>query len=28
NGIYILGTGIGMQLIGWMIIRKIVDVEV
>jgi tight adherence protein B len=28
NGIYILGTGIGMQVIGWLIIRKIVDVEV
>ena len=28
NGIYILGTGIGMQIVGWMIIRKIVDVEV
>lgn len=28
NGVYILGTGIGMQIIGWMIIRKIVDVEV
>lgn len=28
NGIYILGTGIGMQVLGWLIIRKIVDVEV
>lgn len=28
NGIYILGTGIGMQVVGWLIIRKIVDVEV
>lgn len=28
NGVYILGTGIGMQVIGWLIIRKIVDVEV
>ena len=28
NGIYILGTGIGMQIVGWIIIRKIVDVEV
>jgi len=28
NGVYILGTGIGMQVVGWLIIRKIVDVEV
>lgn len=27
-GIYILGTGIVMQLIGWLIIRKIVRIEV
>ncbi len=28
NGIYILGTGIIMQVVGWLIIRKIVSIEV
>ncbi len=28
NGIYILGTGIVMQIVGWLIIRKIVDIEI
>jgi tight adherence protein B len=28
NGIYIIGTGIGMQVVGWLIIRKIVDIDV
>jgi len=28
NGVYILGTGIVMQIIGWLIIRKIVDIEI
>ncbi|HMV83876.1 MAG TPA: type II secretion system F family protein [Blastocatellia bacterium] len=28
NGIYILGTGIVMQMVGWLIIRKIVDIKV
>lgn len=27
-GYYILGTGVVMQIIGWLIIRKIVDIEV
>lgn len=28
NGIYILGLGVVMQVIGWLIIRKIVDIEI
>jgi len=28
NGIYILGTGMVMQVVGWLIIRKIVDIEI
>lgn len=28
NGIYILGAGVVMQIVGWLIIRKIVDIEV
>lgn len=28
NGVYILGTGIVMQIVGWLIIRKIVDIEI
>lgn len=28
NGVYILGTGIAMQVVGWLIIRKIVDIKV
>lgn len=28
NGVYILGAGVVMQVIGWLIIRKIVDIEV
>jgi len=28
KGAYILGFGVGMQVIGWLIIRKIVDIEV
>lgn len=27
-GVYIIGTGIAMQLVGWLIIRKIVDIKV
>jgi tight adherence protein B len=27
-GYYILGTGVVMQIIGWLVIRKIVDIEV
>lgn len=28
NGVYILGTGVVMQVVGWLIIRKIVDIEI
>ncbi|MDQ3012783.1 MAG: type II secretion system F family protein [Acidobacteriota bacterium] len=28
NGVYILGTGVVMQIVGWLIIRKIVDIEI
>jgi tight adherence protein B len=28
NGVYILATGIIMQIVGWLIIRKIVDIKV
>ncbi|QQS45924.1 MAG: type II secretion system F family protein [Acidobacteriota bacterium] len=28
NGVYILGAGVVMQVIGWLIIRKIVDIEI
>ena len=28
QGYYILGGGVIMQIIGWLIIRKIVDIEV
>ncbi len=28
NGVYILATGVIMQIIGWLIIRKIVDIEI
>ena len=27
-GMYILGAGIGMQIIGWLIIRKVVQIEI
>jgi Flp pilus assembly protein TadB len=26
-GVYILGTGVVMQIVGWLIIRKIVDIK-
>lgn len=28
NGVYILATGVIMQIIGWLIIRKIVDIDI
>lgn len=28
NGVYILGAGVVMQVVGWLIIRKIVDIQV
>src|SRR5262245_15086590 len=28
SGVYILGAGVVMQVVGWLIIRKIVDIEV
>ncbi len=28
NGVYILATGVIMQIVGWLIIRKIVDIDI